>query len=737
MEILQETVTLQKSGKHKEAQKKLDEHLKKALVLRAEILVSSGQLEAALATYAYLAEQYADKELLALSMMASLYRRKQEFGQALRYYNEAIDLAVKDGKRVQDWVYGGQVECLKSLRIPLTEAIPLYREAICQMPALPNLVRTYMLHMQEAGMHSEAIVKELVEFQKATPKPLKSVIMEIAKYGGAKLVHEQFQSLMNEIAEDPQCRLLRQIFEAFCKGKTLAPEMILAYNALPPADKDFYFHFVQEAPSIVRPYRLKTQERENLQKQGVHIDALEEYFASKRESWMVSSRIPESAPGFVRERESFQYYQDAILRDGCFVWMNPLDMEEYRCIDSFFIYQATVYSFFAEEFFHLVCLGPSSDITGVFLPWRNSFVLLAQHMSTQVTEHMLTTLIVRLVDRYVVGQSNFENARKENRNVTLRSDIALNIGGIENFAHLVWNNYSAVERFTAQGLASNVTQLLQVCTEFFGPTKELFPELSHAKTMHLKARSDVQNIPFDLSNILVSAGGYYVDAALKKRIIARAEKKGTGGVRITSVQTPLVWLGIRCGDKIWVEQEQGLIRLIDRFHVRWPNITFLIDGFSHPDGIDHISGEWKAAEEELHALALRIAKGCKYPQHVVNLVGNTLLESIALAQRIDAYFCPIGTSQHKAGWFNVAPGVIYASPQWQNTEKEKLPGAWESECSARPTYLLEDSVTLIEGSGKRRSIDDRRLFIDNFTLDEDKVYEAILRALEERLSSAA
>ncbi len=172
---------------------------------------------------------------------------------------------------------------------------------------------------------------------------------------------------------------------------------------------------------------------------------------------------------------------------------------------------------------------------------------------------------------------------------------------------------------------------------------------------------------------------------------------------------PIVWVGLRVGDKVWVNQAAGLARLIDLVVPLYPEALFVLDGFSLPDDAHTAPEKWHGAVEKLKAAAEAVRSQTAYPDAVHSLVGNRLSESVLWAQAAHAYFTPLGSSQHKVGWFSGAPGLVYTSKVLASTPPPRRQGSWEAEGSAVAAFLIGD----IAEPGQRRGDYDFRNNLEN------------------------
>jgi hypothetical protein len=79
------------------------------------------------------------------------------------------------------------------------------------------------------------------------------------------------------------------------------------------------------------------------------------------------------------------------------------------------------------------------------------------------------------------------------------------------------------------------------------------------------------------------------------------------------------------------------------------------------------------------------------PRAIVrNLVGYGASESLLGVADIDAYFCHVGTLQHKLGFFSDARGVVHG-PTHQLANPET--GPYHTETGHAPLFLSADAVS--------------------------------------------
>ena len=171
--------------------------------------------------------------------------------------------------------------------------------------------------------------------------------------------------------------------------------------------------------------------------------------------------------------------------------------------------------------------------------------------------------------------------------------------------------------------------------------------------------------PFSTDHLVVQPGGYFVSTRLIERVVGAMaalpilDLSAHQPVFPAERPFPIVWIGLRVGSRSWWDQEFQIPELIRRIHDRYPDALFLLDGFSFPLGEDEVSAKWSASIDQLGKLADSVVAACGESAQVLSLVGNTLRESVLWAREVDTYLTPLGTSQHKVGWFTDAPGAVF------------------------------------------------------------------------------
>ncbi|MFC0680040.1 hypothetical protein ACFFGH_19570 [Lysobacter korlensis] len=444
-------------------------------------------------------------------------------------------------------------------------------------------------------------------------------------------------------------------------------------------------------------------------------------WARKMEQWPFASA---AARAKAERFERYVGYLDRAVRDRDLRFPDPRTGREVSASDAVQIFDRTVWSFFGDRLVLLFAAGAGSRALGVLVPEENRLYDFSAQLHTAASADGMANVVGLLLRRVATHRELYHRAVDAGATTAPRQ-VTLMAGRIQNFAHHLWNNYSGIERLVLAGLAGNVTEVRSAGSEFFGPVAEVFPELAGATQQRDRRGPSWDPHPFSADHLLVPAGGYLIPQSLTERVHrAMADRPPTGAVEpaTTPFGRPVIWIGLRLGDKSWADQRTEVPRLIRRLLDRSPEATVLLDGWSYPVGVDEASAKWAPAIAQLTALADRIVKRSGRPGQVRSLVGNSLRESVLWAREVNAYIAPLGTSQHKIGWLTSAPGIIYASPTIERVKPELRPGAYEAECSTLPRYVLGS----VAKAGERRDSRDRRGHLDNLHLDGAALADELL-----------
>lgn len=404
-----------------------------------------------------------------------------------------------------------------------------------------------------------------------------------------------------------------------------------------------------------------------------------------------ASRMPgEVARRRVLAKEAECGWIDRTLADGELSFMDPRTGHACAATDGMIAFGRCIYRFDGAEPFFLLTGGPWNAPQGIYLPHSGKVISFGGEWTSRLRGEMLANMLAAYLHRRVEVPP---------RTAGPAPAMTLLVPPVDNFAHHIWNYLTGIERAGRLGLLDRVASVQFAGTEFFGPIGELFPEIPAERLARPAREPVVDPAPFDPRSLVLPTAGFFIPRSLTDRItrVLRARPRGRpDAVEPADIPrrpgAPVVWFGLRVRGRAWVGQVEGFAHIMRRVAERHPDALFLLDGFSYPVGEDHISHKWEGAIGALRDMAQRVRDAAPDPSRVVDMVGNTIRESVLWAAETTAYLCPYGTTQHKIAWFSEAPGIVYAPPGVKKAHVYGTAGFAAAEIAALPEFLVGEAV---------------------------------------------
>ena len=600
-------------------------------------------------------------------------------------------------------------------------------------PAKLGPVSTYVDALEAAGANAPEVDAALVALQHRHQDPLPALLVRVLRGPGAADNRAHLQQHLDRFLESPQARTLRTVWEAFVRLRPLP-----AKEAERCAKMRFtvvQLFFMAQPPAVRSLADVEAGGVAGLSaEQGETVLAAAEHLRPDPTDLLVDVQLPPSER--IRDHVERRYrniaWQDRALADRCLSLLDPWTGRAVRPFDTVVTYGRSAYSFGDAELSVLVTGDSGNQVLGLLLPRVNVMVDLGSTAPKYINDRSTAHTLAHLVVRAAANAEGYEKALAADRAPVPASTVTALWGTMQNYAHHVWNYHSAFERLLERGLLGNIDELYFTGTEFFGPVTTAFPELRGCRLVRDEYDGVRDPHPFSPDHLVIQPGSYLVLRGATERII-RAMHEMPAAQDVADPPPPprpfpVLWVGLRVGSRVWVDQEHEIPALVERVHERYPDLLVVLDGFTFPVGEDTASAKWNDAIEELNRIAETIRSRCPEPDRVVNLVRTTLREAILWAQATDVYLAPLGTAQHKVAWFGDAVGAIYTAASVAEEDPELRIGAWEAEGRPVPRYVFGRT----DAAGERFGRFDVRNHLDNIRLDLDEVTEVVLDLLSTR-----
>jgi hypothetical protein len=601
-----------------------------------------------------------------------------------------------------------------------------YRAAILANPGDERLVETWIgiLRAREADADDH-----LVDLQSSSSVPLVGVLLHLLAGPARDQVLIDLRAPVDTFLAGKSARRCRRVWDDYIALRPLDPAACKALRRVGVADIRLFF--------LAQPPRMIPLAEVSVEELGLSADALrwyDEVFLTADEPAGRSPVDHVSSWGrlFSEVGAPLMGFQTRLIRDRRLVLRDPHTGVAVAPFDCVVPHGRTIYSFGDRELTMLVAAGQGTKAALIYLARQNVMIDLGSDLLHYFMPRRLANLNVEMLRRVAREHGRFAAALAGSRDPEAERFISLQINYVENPAHHLWNSFPGIEKIIDCGLVDRVDELRVGGSEFYGSLAELFPEFSAVPVIDEERQGIRDPYPFSSEHLLLQPGGYVIRRSLVDRLVRRmSELPASSHLEPPAAAErpfPIVWIGLRVGSRSWVDQEHEVPRLIDAIHAVHGEALVVLDGFSHPVGRDLVTERWSSAIEQLARLSATIRSASGRPQQVVDMVGNSLRESVLWAAATDVYLAPIGSSQHKVGWLTDGPGIAYAPMSLGKVEVERRPGAWEAEGRPMPVTLLGT----VESAGERRFRADHRYHLENIRLDPDEVVATMLRLIDER-----
>ncbi len=239
----------------------------------------------------------------------------------------------------------------------------------------------------------------------------------------------------------------------------------------------------------------------------------------------------------------------------------------------------------------------------------------------------------------------------------------------QHVGHDLWNFVAGWSRLLALVPASDLSRawVVKPAGQLYPPAPILFPELRAAGGPRVQTavpNGRMLDAATDEGQILFWLVDDRVTDDLARRVLdwARtlcppafpgelAALKAGGG--------PMLLVTLRLGNRVWMEQEEGLVSLLRALGEEFPGLVAVLDGmnaFNH-EGTSHALMSLEAEQ----ALAGRLAARLEGHVRVVDTIGCPLTESLMYCEAVDAYVAPVGAGMAKVRWIANKPGLAYSN----------------------------------------------------------------------------
>lgn len=304
----------------------------------------------------------------------------------------------------------------------------------------------------------------------------------------------------------------------------------------------------------------------------------------------------------------------------------------------------------------------------------------------------------------------------------LSAPAAKKVGMIRSghIGHNLWNELTALYRLRVNGLLNCLSELILFDGARCEPWIALEDLFGGAA---LRVNRQIHNLPglieYVYSNrlFLIRLGDERIPKALVQQILLN-NVRACGDVNTKYADELRVVFGLRCENRTWVNQTEGLIELAKYLQGKTKRLTIIVDGHDliRSTGSLHSSFAEKDDHNVLgmeRQIVASLAMALKNSSvKLIDAVGMSLECSLAWIDSSDFFVAPWGAGLAKYKWISNLPGVIFTSRT--NLEHRSDLHIYENTffregataCIYVPAEFVEDLVcdeSLVSVSGAPRS----------------------------------
>jgi hypothetical protein len=284
--------------------------------------------------------------------------------------------------------------------------------------------------------------------------------------------------------------------------------------------------------------------------------------------------------------------------------------------------------------------------------------------------------------------------------------------GFYHFAHHLLNELSGIYKLHSRRLLHHADKYL-VMREPLGTLGDVFPEIRPEK---IDRRDNTETLFHEvLTNryFVIKTGDNFLSRDLADRVYRVALRNCVSETIARAADarrrySPLLWVGIRVGNRSWVNQAEGLSNLIGSLVDKFSRLGVVFDGFSLPgdrcvrqnNGSDYL--EILGIENDVVTDIIERLRRERCTPGLFNIIGNSIFEANVWAHAIDFYVSPYGSLQHKVGWLANKPGIIHTN---RSLLKRPSKHVWIGvENAIKPRYIDPTAVEDVGTVEKRAAL---------------------------------
>lgn len=211
--------------------------------------------------------------------------------------------------------------------------------------------------------------------------------------------------------------------------------------------------------------------------------------------------------------------------------------------------------------------------------------------------------------------------------------------------HFYYDQYAVLHAFLSELPTNKLLPIISIENNLFMPISMALGDHIEEHFFSHTEQLNVYNYKNNSFSVLVGASNNKVAGKEKtldffSNIVREVKTKAYDDVflleKIIKLRKcfPIVWIGVTGQKRLWVEQEQGLIKIINKLALSFPGMAVIFDGWTSPLNPTHIDN---VEIENDKKVANIIFSALPESVTTVSVIGKSSFEKIALGNEVDFY----------------------------------------------------------------------------------------------------
>lgn len=411
-------------------------------------------------------------------------------------------------------------------------------------------------------------------------------------------------------------------------------------------------------------------------------------------------------------------FQQTIVETGYIYSICPFSGTVVRSDLSFNYGDTTlIYRFFSANIFYLIVGGWGGSKRSLYFPHLELILnFRAQDWwAAQTSQNIVNTFKSYAILSWLPFKSYINDQQK-------KETVSLS-GFVTNIGHYFWNDMSGIQNLYENDILHKIDKFLVGPYEYFS-VAHIFPEIAAEKFIHT-AETGITLFQSLLSSnyFCVRATDLVIKEQLANRVHQAAIKRCSPAflqeVDRAKQHFPLLWVGYRNRNRVWISQVEGMANIIKSLHSQFPNLGVVFGGWSPKESEEATPWEADWLEAPMKNFVGQLLELIPPSIQTYNAFGIPTYEKNVLEYAADLYIATVGSDTIYVATLGNKPGVIHSNSGLWHTVEPLFLGIREN--CVLPTVIAKEHIVENEDSNH---------MVRNYDCDWHIIYDEVIKIVE-------